>query len=358
MTDHLTDRELDDALASIRADVGPMSDAAFRTGRDQLRAAAPAADSRGERIQVGPLTALHRPAAGARFRPWAAAASVAAVGAAIALGMSLPPMGGEGFSPAEARSACDTMPALGTVQPLPPSGWPTVQPMGWPELEAVMRDRTIPPGRYHYVRTVSYTGSPTVPPRATVLIEEWVPADPSREWLHCRSDAGVSTNGERRAPGGDYEIGRSSEWVQPSREFLAGLPRDPAALHAALEAEALRVGEEGALPMWGLAAEMFAGAPVPADLRVALVRALQLEPGVIRELTARRDAGSTPVATLGVGSGERSRYLVFDARTGEFRGDRVLVSVEGDPDGARSAHTASETVVTTTVVDGLGKRPS
>ena len=140
-------------------------------------------------------------------------------------------------------------------------------------LEPAVRtaDRPLGPDQYRYLATRGWWMGSFNAPGGLLLhlseqwIRQWVPARPERDWLLDREvtgrvqwltgsaqeahDAGFDLTdtvptGRFRAAHGDFYAGldglaprpRVGSWHTPTAEFLARLPREPAALLALLQA--------------------------------------------------------------------------------------------------------------------------
>lgn len=161
----------------------------------------------------------------------------------------------------------------------------------------VPADETIPPGLYRVVTQRGWHLHRT--DHGDHLVESeiavWQPADPSAEWFRESHQTGAVRvlTGEPPEPaptpvdvttgtcgvflGEDHDgCATTGTWYAPTPDFLAGLPDDPEALLSALRAAHAGQGD-GVLV--GVVADLLVGIPVPADLRMALCRALLLIEG-------------------------------------------------------------------------------
>lgn len=140
-------------------------------------------------------------------------------------------------------------------------------------------------------------------------------------------------------------------WQGPTPAFLAGLPRDPAALRDRLYRDSAGAGPSRDGEAFVYVADLLRTGTVPADLRGALYRVLATVPGV--EVVAR--TASVGAATgVAFGWSERSngilQEVVIDPATGDLVGER-RVATAGDevPVGT----VIEETLVTRVLVDAV-----
>jgi hypothetical protein len=253
---------------------------------------------------------------------------------------------------------------------------------GAAELAAHAQDPTVGPGQYLYIATHAWWRAEggRFSYLEENLIETWVPSDRAREWLERRKVTGrrqwlagnekdaraagvldepAWPDGDRRATCGDFYdtpdgsqarpcAARPGGWQQPTAVFLAGLPRDPAALYARLRADTKGHGRDPDAEVLVYAADALRTGLVPADVRAALYRALAHLPGLkIVDHQANLD-GRQGVA-LGMHDGGGTQQIIIDPATGQFIGERS-VDGHGRPEEITS--------VTTSVATAIGVRPS
>lgn len=245
-------------------------------------------------------------------------------------------------------------------------------------------DEPLGPGEYRYIAThawwmstfeeYSYLGEN--------LLETWVPADETQVWMWRRDvtdarkwvagteaearadnlpiDEASWPEGEWQAPCGDWyaadenrqPCSTKGSWQSPNAEFLAALPRDPAALYDQLRAE---VGDRGEAHMVTYAADLLRSGLVPADLRAALYRTLAKVPGLeITERFANLDGAKG--TAYGISENGIRHDLIVDPATGQFIGEREITEKGFGriPPGTVIGYTS----VTTAVVAGMGVAPA
>lgn len=245
-------------------------------------------------------------------------------------------------------------------------------------------DEPLGPGEYRYIAThawwmstayeYSYLGEN--------LLETWVPADETQMWLWRRDVTGARQwlagteadaradnipldepewpEGEWQAPCGDWfaeeemrqPCSTGGSWQSPNAEFMASLPRDPAALYDRLAAD---VGDRGEAHMVIYVADVLRSGLVPADLRAALYRVLAKVPGLeITEQVANLDGAKG--TAYGISENGIRHDVIVDPATGQFIGERQLTEkgFAGIPAGTVIGYTS----VTTAVAPGLGVRPT
>ena len=181
------------------------------------------------------------------------------------------------------------------------------------------------------------------------LMETWIPADPSRPWVLrrttepyrfpsaadervLRAEGAVSPRSVEllRARDGAFYGPVQGSWQTPTRQFLAGLPRDPDGLLRRIYRDSRGQGPSRDGEALVFIADVLRSGIVPADLRAALFRAATSIPGVgVVEGRANLD-GRKGVA---VGRYEREngirQEIIFDPDSGEVIGERE-VNVSGD----------------------------
>lgn len=244
-------------------------------------------------------------------------------------------------------------------------------------------DPPVGPGQYRYIAQHLWGGLYRTTGESwhsETVIETWVPADPTQEWLERTTRTGQRkhsprsgvaptplapvrpTQTERRAKCGAFHAGEThcsgaGWWGHPTTAWIAGLPRDPQALLDRLRADAPKPpgNELGDLNLVRQAAEALRSGLLPADLRAAIYRALALIPDLrITDRAANLD-GRVGVA-YGITHVDEGRNLVMrediiiDERTGQFIGERASYREGGDWE-----HTTS---MSTAVVDRMGAPPT
>jgi hypothetical protein len=140
------------------------------------------------------------------------------------------------------------------------------------------------------------------------------------------------------------------------RQLLA-LPRDPEALYrrfhdAAVECEC---GDSVDQETFVLVGDFLRDAPLPADLRAAVLRAAALIPG-IRLIPEERDlAGRTGVG-VGFDSDGRRNVLVFDRQTHQLLGEHERL-LEDKPFGPAGFVISGSATIESGVVDSMTAHP-
>lgn len=250
-------------------------------------------------------------------------------------------------------------------------------------------DQPVGPGQYRYIATHAWWMGSTVAKEksfsylAENLLETWVPADQSQEWLWRRdvtgarkwiqgteADAGAAgvldrpgwPEGEWKARCGDWFAAEQRRepctaptgWQNPTSGFLASLPPDPQRLYDRLRADA-PVNSRGDTELLVYAADALRSGLVPADTRAALYRALAKLPDLeITDQLANLD-GRVGIA-YGMSDGDSRHEIIIDPATGEFIGERETVIK--DLDGMRAGTVMSYTSVSTAVVNEMGAKPA
>jgi hypothetical protein len=257
-------------------------------------------------------------------------------------------------------------------------------------LEPAVRTADCPlaPDQYRYIATRGWwlgsfgTSDGMLLHLIEQWIRQWVPAQPDRDWLLDRevtgrvrwltgsaqeADAegfdvcGAVPTGRYRAAHGDFYAELDDllprrhvgTWHAPTAEFLARLPRDPAALLACLRAD----GPEGRTASQPFARGVGAlrSGLVPADLRAALYAALTELPAVTVDVHATDQDGNPRVALVHDAGPTRTELLV-DPADGAFAGECDTLRTD-----SRLGLTAGTVVLCTTVVcrvvDTLGGLP-
>jgi hypothetical protein len=245
-------------------------------------------------------------------------------------------------------------------------------------------DEPLGPGQYRYIATHAWwmVSMNEFSYLAENLLETWVPADEKQPWLLRREvtgerkwvvgteaearaegypvDEDTGSDGEQRASCGDFNAegeGREpcsteGSWQTPNAAFLASLPRDPDQLYDRLHDD---VGDRGEPHIVTYVADVLRSGLVPADLRAALYRALGKVPGLqITEEIANLD--DQKGMAFGIDDGGQRHDVIIDPATGQFIGERQVSTEDFEylPKGVVMGYTS----VTTTVVDGMGVKPT
>jgi hypothetical protein len=249
----------------------------------------------------------------------------------------------------------------------------------------VAKDPVVPPGKYLYrVTHAWYENMAEVAPNRSVsyleesLIETWIPADRTQEWMQRSAPTGqrklVSGSQEDfdaveklmsgskpeilRARCGDFYLDagqqpctRAGNWQDPTPAWAAGLPRDPKALYDRLKKDAPR-NSRGETELLVYAADALRTGQVPADVRSALYRALgYLDHLEVSDRAANLD-GRVGIA-YGSDDGDERQEIIIDPRSGDFIGERAVATSGKDRGRARSFSS-----VTTAIADRIGVRPA
>jgi hypothetical protein len=203
--------------------------------------------------------------------------------------------------------------------------------------------------------------------------QEWVPGDPSRDWVQ-RREAGIpskffnpgdqaraAAEGQLAAPrapellrahNGAFYGDAAGNWQAPTLAFLAELPRDPRQLLQRIYRDSKGEGQSKDGEALVFIADLLRCGFVAGDLRAALFRAATYIPGVnVTDKQANLD-GRVGTA-IGRDEGNTTRQeLIFDPPTGQVIGERV-VALDGSGTGIPSGETIEFTAVNTTVVSNL-----
>jgi hypothetical protein len=245
-------------------------------------------------------------------------------------------------------------------------------------------DEPLGPGEYRYISTHAWWMSTAYEYSylAENLLETWVPADETQEWLWRRDVTGARKwlagtepeaqaanipledmgwpEGEWQAPCGDWFAEEEQRkpcsirgsWQSPNAEFMASLPREPEELYDRLRDD---VGDRGEAHMVIYVADILRSGLVPADLRAALYRVLARVPGLeITEQVANLDGAKG--TAYGISQDGIRHEVIIDPATGQFIGERQITEkgFAGIPAGTVIDYTS----VTTAVVPGMGVRPT
>lgn len=351
--DMWSEDELDRALAALRP-AEDVDDRAFRRAKADLLVAAGGREAVPE---PGPEPAPRR----RRWAWWAASAGTVAAMVASVLVVQTVQFG-------------DTIPSAAAEQ------------LERAAAKVVAVDEPVAPGRYRYIATHAWwmASMDEYSYLAENLLETWVPADETQDWLWRRDvtgarkwvsgteeearEAGFPVDGEGwpegewRAPCGDWfaeEEGRvpcatPGSWQVPDGKFLASLPRDTDALYDRMRADTDGRGRDPDLEMVVYVSDLLRTGLVPADLRASLYRALAKVPTLeITEQVANLDG--VPGTAYGISAEGVRHDVIVDPATGQFIGERQVTEQGFDnlPAGTVTQYTS----VTTAVVPDMGARP-
>ena len=203
--------------------------------------------------------------------------------------------------------------------------------------------RALKPGEYWYVRrrttwTTSLEGKRTGAYTAMGLEvrEEWTAADGSRRWTTRQTGPLRFPSARDRErweaegrpdlmPPPSEDRTRTGFHVGPTKHSyrqLLGLPRDPQILYERFRdaAVACRCGNGVDDQTFVVATDLLRGAPLPTDLRAAILRAIALIPGI--EQHAERDVLGRPGVGVAYSGSQGRQALIFDPATYEMLGER------------------------------------
>jgi hypothetical protein len=341
--------ELDQALAALRAEESPDERTLTRTRAELVTAA-------GGRVEAVP----DRPRR--RWGWWTAAAgTVAAITASVLVVQTVQ------FE--------DSVPSAAAISQLNSAA---------NRINSV--DEPLRPGQYRYIATHAWwlSSMDKYSYLAENLLETWVPADETQDWLWRRDVTGARKwvagtearakadgmridapgwpEGEWRAPCGDWfakDEGRTpcaspGSWQAPNAQFMASLPRDPDQLYTRLHDDTSGRGLDESLEMVVYVADILRSGLVPADLRAALYRVLAKVPNLqITEEVTNLD-GKKGTA-FGVSAKGLRHDVIIDPATGQFTGEREIAEdgYSNIPPGTVMEYTS----VTTAVVASMGTKP-
>jgi hypothetical protein len=236
-------------------------------------------------------------------------------------------------------------------------------------------------GQFRFVGTHAWvlSRSDTYAFLAESNTELWMPAREPRDWMLHRTVSedwkflfgtvadvqhakpfGMLPPGTWHARCGDFfkEIPErctgTGSWGEPDEAFMNSLPRDPQLLYDRLSAEA-KGGQGHEHNMFTTAADLLRNGTVPADLRLAVYRALAKLPHLeVTEDVANLD-GRTGLSLAITGPATRDAIFV-DPETGQFIGERVVTTV--DEDGVPADTTIVDRALTYAVVDHQEDKPA
>ncbi|MFI9817254.1 CU044_5270 family protein [Saccharothrix variisporea] len=241
------------------------------------------------------------------------------------------------------------------------------------DIAARAQDPVVTAGRYRHVTTHAWWLKTVGAEDRSFsflnenVVEVWIPADPTGEWLQRRRETGnrkwvEGTEAEARAAGAVIEevpwpeqrakggafsqnLPEHGGWQFPRPEFAAGLPTDPEQLYQRLRADS---GGGGRALVY--AADALRTGLLPAATRANLLRALAHLPGLDVTDDAADLDGRRGVA-LGVAEDGERQEIILDPATGEVIGERKVSDsmFAGVPKGTVTSYSS----VTTAVVDAL-----
>jgi hypothetical protein len=369
-----SDAEIDELLRRVRADVHTDENVIAR-GRARVLAAAAelerAEPQSATNADSGPETSVRTVVSKPESRkPQRKRRSFLAVGAAAAVILGvvcaqlLPSQNAE-IDPASAAVLDRAAQATGTDAPLRPGQYRYIETHAWTLTTLVEKDTTF---------------------RTETVTREWVPADERQEWLlrkeysgkheflmgDERSAAGqiaaeeASNDEQMQAPCGDYSArsgpqvrqpcqGMDVGWGHPTAEWMASLPRDPVKLGERVRAD-VPDNDRGAAEVFDYATDLLRTGRVPADLRSALYKMLAAVPGIEKVDTMANLDGRVGVA-LGIEDDNSRHDIVIDPDTGQFIGERDVLTEDGDT-GLKKGTVLTSSSVSVATADGLGVVPA
>jgi hypothetical protein len=268
------------------------------------------------------------------------------------------------------------------------------------QASAVAGDVHVGPGQYYYIGYHAWslgaaqtrTGKP-LDAMVEDTYEKWIPAKRSDVWMlrsgytgrHTwliGSDELVRTDGDgglfepvkqttQTGPCGDWggrqtpQLGGSPDdgkpcdqrlgsWSDPTAQFIAQLPTDPAGLYEKLRADSR--GDKAV--MLENATGVLLSSDADRAVRSTVYKALMLMPGLdVTDKAANLD-GQRGVA-LGASDGSVGAEIVIDPATGRCIGDRQVLAVPGTSywSGLKPGTVIEYTSVWTGVTDKIGVAP-
>jgi hypothetical protein len=149
---------------------------------------------------------------------------------------------------------------------------------------------------------------------------------------------------------GERGCDAAGTWQDPTQKWLDTLPRDPAKLYALLKKDAPH-NSRGDAEYLAYAADALRSGLLPADLRVALYKALTRLHGLTVTQNQTTLDGRTGTA-LGINDGTTIQEIIVDSTTGQFIGERQVYAhaADGLPKGA----VMSSSSVAVTIVSAIG----
>jgi hypothetical protein len=347
--------DVDEAVRAYFADVPPMNEQVFQTGREQVRTMV-------EAEPVATVTVLDRvtsaPTRPRRIRAAPLVAAAAVIAVAVAGTIALLP----GHSaPTETPAATET----GPNDPLPPMPAQPLNSIG--DLADKVTDPQVNPGEFVVQQTRDGDGFGSA---------TWTSHDGTRQWYTSSTappyevgDGGMPLT-ETCVPGDNGQICGTWLWLFPKTSVLATMPRDPAAIYAGLRGKTMLPGEDPALTgMNGNfkareAAEqlllLLRTPPVilPADLRAALLRTLGYLPGLTVTKDARTSDNRPAIAIRGeTDGGHTEGVTLLDPATTRVLEASTIVLKPGK-DMSKPGDTVRTLRFKTGVVRVLGELPT
>jgi hypothetical protein len=243
-------------------------------------------------------------------------------------------------------------------------------------------DEPVRSGQYRYIATRAWwmaTRSANGQDFARLeetLLEKWAQADQDGRLVAVnRTGTGnqqwvVGTEEEAKAAGLDLVDGWSrgewrgkcvttsdrspcpSGWQSAAPEWQAGLPTDPDTLFERLAADAPDNGR-GDAELLAYAADALRTGLVRKDVRANIYQALTRIPG-LQVVERQANLGGRVGIALGVDDGNRRQDIIIDPETGQFIGERQVVT--GEVGGFPAGTVLESTSVTTSVVDRVGDK--
>jgi hypothetical protein len=301
-----------DLIRSFRADVPPPS---------------PVATGRARRAWRPPLRRRRRP----RPRAVALAGALAAVGTAMALVLPADDGGRLGSPPSASAAQVLKRAAAAQTTPARPlrrgEFWYVRTRARWlssTEVDGSAFAYVAPTVREDWIAIDGYRGFRT---RAAGPPRFLGPRDRAR-WIEAgRPELFVANDGGRthhRPPAGS-ELARKPFYdgsQSVSYRDLLALPRDPVALHDRLRRSAVECecGQSVEQETFVIVGDLMRDAPIPGDLRAALLRAAAHIPGIERTERIRDVAGRLGTGVAIDSEGTRS-VLIFDRESYELLGE-------------------------------------
>ncbi|WP_158843940.1 CU044_5270 family protein [Saccharothrix deserti] len=357
-----TEDELDAALEAVNADVRTDEQVLARA-RAALMITTEQGETQVTTTQEPEVATAVEPRPRRSARRWVAAAAAVGVLVAGALIAQTLPFRGKAPATAEAVATLDraAAQAIGAV------------------------DEPVGPGQYRYIATHAWwmathdMGDEKFALLAENLMETWAPANEQDEWMLRRDVTGnrqwvIGTEEEAKAAGAETEGGwpegewrakcgdfysdvkcqNEGSWQIPTAAWQAGLPTDPDALFERLQADAPD-NDRGGIELLVYAADALRSGLITKDVRANIYKALAKVPG-LQVTDGQANLGGRIGIALGVDDGDRRQDVIVDPATGQFIGERQVMT--DDVDGFKAGTVMQFTSVTTGVVDAIGVKPA
>ncbi|MFF7455203.1 CU044_5270 family protein [Kitasatospora sp. NPDC008115] len=194
----------------------------------------------------------------------------------------------------------------------------------------------------------------------------WLSADGS-QWGVLKEERadGKAIAPEKTKPGEPAPRTDGGQWVDPTTKpslgaptyaYLAGLPTDPDALLKKIYAETKGQGQTPDQEAFVTIGDLLREQIAPPAVSAALYRAAAKIPGVTVVDDSVDAAGRHGVAVAHVNAGTRTEWI-FDPKTHEFLGERIVVVDEGSDLGKPGTVAGHSAVLARTVVDQPGEEP-